>query len=136
MDKINAEDFSIAKANKKDFKKAVISRGNLTNEFTLEDIETHEAELAKNKRELEAQVRVTKAVIDNVDRNHAFVSKMSDEALSVASYLFEARQTLKKSEAQLKSVKATQKKYTEVRDMVMKKFGFVEANNSGDESSK
>ncbi len=136
MDKIKAEDFSIIKQNKKDFKKSLIARSNLTNEFTLEEIEVHEVELVKNKRELEAQIRVTTAVIDNVSRNHEYVSKMSDEALSVASYLFEARQTLQKSEGQLKSVKATQKKYKEVKDIVMKKFGFVESNILEDESAK
>lgn len=127
QNKIVAEDFKIKK-NNKDFKKAIIERSNLTNEFTLEEIEIHEAELNKNTRELEAQVRITTAVLKNVETNHPVISKMSDEALSVASYLFEARQTLKKSEAQLKSIKATKKKYGEVKNVIMQKFGFVESD--------
>lgn len=127
QNKIVAEDFKIKKSNK-EYKKSIIERHNLTNEFTLEDIETHEVELDKNERELVAQIRVTNAVLANVERNHPVISKMSDESLSVASYLFEARQTLQKSEAQLKAVKATKKKYKEVKDVVMKKFGFVESN--------
>lgn len=127
QNKIVAEDFKIKK-NNKDFKKAIIERLNLTNEFTIEEIEIHEAELNKNTRELEAQVRITTAVLKNIETNHPVISKMSDEALSVASYLFEARQTLQKSEAQLKSIKATKKKYSEVKGVIMKKFGFVESN--------
>ena len=122
--KLNPEDFSIAKSNK-DFKKAIISRSNLTNEFTLEDIEKHEAHLLKNERELVAQISLTKAVVGNVERNHKFVSKMSDEQLAVAAYLHENRALLAKSEGQLKDVRRAMKNYKEVTDTIYNKFGFV-----------
>lgn len=128
QDKIVAEDFKIKKQNNKNFKKAIIERSNLTNEFTLEDIETHEVELDKNERELTAQIRISTAAVANVERNHPFVAKMSDAQLSAAAYLAETKDILRRSEAQLKAVKATKKKYKEVKDVVMKKFGFVESN--------
>ena len=130
VNKIEAKDFNLKKENKKDFKKSIIERGNLTNEFTLEDIESHQVELDKAERELTAQIKVSTAVVGNVERNHSFVSKLSDEQLSAAAYLAETKEILRKSEAQLKGVKATKKKYKEVLEVVYKKFGFVENEQS------
>lgn len=136
QNKIIAEDFNLKKQDKKNFKKSIIERVNLTNEFTLEDIENHKAELDKMERELTAQIRVSNAAKENVERNHAFISKMSDEQLSVAHYLFETKDIIRKSEAKLKEVKATKKKYNEVLKVVMEKFGFVESNVMADEPGK
>lgn len=136
QNKIVAEDFNLKKEDKKNFKKSVIERVNLTNEFTLADLEAHQAELDKMERELTAQIRVSTAAKANVERNHPFVSKMSDEQLNTAHYLSETKEILAKAESKLKEVKATKKKYKEVVDTVMKKFGFVESNVMNDESSK
>lgn len=134
--KIVAEDFNLKKQDKKDYKKSIIERVNITNEFTLADIENHQADLDKMERELTAQIRVSNAAKENVERNHPFVSKMSDEQLNAAHYLFETKDIIRKSEAKLKEVKATQKKYKEVMDVVMSKFGFVKSNVMENESSK
>lgn len=133
VNKIIAEDFNIKKADKKNFKKSIIERSNLTNEFTIEDIENHKAELEKMERELNAQIRVSNAAKANVERNHPFVSKMSDVQLNAAHYLSETKELIRKSEAKLKEVKATKKKYDEVLKVVMTKFGFVESNILKDE---
>jgi hypothetical protein len=123
-EEIKAEDFSIAKENKKDFKKSVIRRGNLTNEFTLEDLESHQTQLNKMERELTSQIKLSNAVVDNVARNHPFVSKMSEEALNAAAYLFETQKVLKDAEKKLKEVKETKKKYAKVKEAVYTKFNF------------
>lgn len=136
QNKIKAEDFNLKKEDKKNFKKSIIERSNLTNEFTLADIENHKAELDKMERELTAQIRVSNAAKENVERNHTFISKLSDEQLGVAHYLFETKDIIRKSEAKLKEVKATKKKYNEVIKVVMEKFGFIESNILSDESAK
>ena len=136
QNKIIAEDFNLKKVNKKDYKQSIIERSNLTNEFTLADIENHKAELEKMQRELTAQIRVSNAAKENVERNHKFVSKMSDEQLSAAHYLLETKDIIRKSEAKLKEVRATKKKYDEVITVVMDKFGFVESNVLEDEPAK
>lgn len=128
FNKVSPEDFSIAKENKKDFKQSVIARSNLTNEFTIADIEKNQFDLDRLERELTAQVRVSTAAIDNVKRNHAFVSKMSDEQLAAASYLFETKELLQKSESNLKEVKAAKKNYKTILNAIYTKFGFVESN--------
>lgn len=127
-EKIKAEDFNLKKEDKKDFKKSIIERTNLTNEFTLADIETHRAELEKMERELTAQIRISTAAKENVERNHKFVSKMSDEQLNAAHYLWETKQIIRKSEIKLKEVKRTKKKYKEIESVIMDKFGFVASN--------
>lgn len=134
-DKINPDDFSIAKKNK-DFKKAIISRANLTNEFTISDIEKHQAQLDKMERELTAQVKLTTAVVNNIERNHPFVAKMSDEQLNAAAYLCENRHLLKESEQKLKDVKRAKKNYSEVLKTIYDKFGFVESDVLDNEPSK
>ena len=136
QNKIIAEDFNLKKVDKKDYKQSIIERHNLTNEFTLADIENHKAELEKMQRELTAQIRVSNAAKENVERNHKFVSKMSDEQLSAAHYLLETKDIIRKSEAKLKEVRATKKKYDEVITVVMDKFGFVESNVLEDEPAK
>lgn len=126
--KINEGDFSIAKENKKDFKKTVISRDNLTNEFTIESLEQHQSELQKSKQTIAAQLRLTDAVIGNVGRNHAHISKMSDEALATASYLYENKQIKLQAESKLKEIKAALKKYEDTLKVIYTKFGFTESN--------
>ena len=128
MSKIVAEDFNLKKENKKDFKKSVIERVNLTNEFTIEDIEKHQRDLDKMAREATAQIRVTKAAIGNVEKNHKFVSKMSDEQLNAAHYLWDAKVLLRDTEKKLKSVNETKKKYAQILSVIYGKFGFVESN--------
>jgi uncharacterized membrane protein YcgQ (UPF0703/DUF1980 family) len=136
MPKINAVDFSIDKINKKDFKQSVIKRSNLTNEFTLRDIETHLSQIEKMERELKAQVKLTTAVIDNIKKNHGFISKMSDEQLHTAAYLYENKTVLNEADKKLKEVSRTKKNYKEVIDTIYKKFGFVESNILKNESAK
>lgn len=125
--KIKAEDFELTKSNK-DFKKAVITRHNMTSDFTIADLEGDIANLDRLDRESNGQIRVSKAAIDNIERNHKFVSKMSDEQLAVAAYLYETKSVLRKAEKQAKEVKNAKKLYREMMKVVYEKFGFVESN--------
>lgn len=122
--KINEGDFSIKKENKKDYRETVISRSNLSNEFTIASLEDHQAKLEKNKKEIAAQIKLSQAVVENVAKNHLFVSKMSDEALATASYLYETKQVLAQAEAKLKEIKTTLKKYDDTLAVIYTKFGF------------
>jgi hypothetical protein len=128
MSKIIAEDFNLKKEDKKNFKKSIIERVNLTNEFTIEGIENHKTELEKASRELNGQIRVSKAVVENVERNHPLVASLTDEQLAAAHYLSETKEILAKSQAKLREVSKTQKKYEQVLSVIYRKFGFVESN--------
>lgn len=136
MTKINAEDFSIDKVNKKDFKQSVIKRSNLTNEFTLQDVEDHLSELERAEKELVSQIKLSTAVVGNVERNHPMVSKMSPEQLNAAAYLAETNKIISDSEKKLKGIRQTKKNYKEVIDTIYTKFGFVESNILENEPAK
>jgi len=128
MTKVNAEDFSIAKENKKNFKHSVIERSNLTSSFTIGELEEDLMKLGLQEKETTAQIKLSKAVIVNIGEHHKLVSKLSDEQLATAAYLYETKDVLKKSEQRLKDTKGAIKKYKDVIDVVYKKFGFVESN--------
>lgn len=123
--KINEGDFSIKKENKKDYRKTIINRHNLTNEFTIESIEDHQESLKKSQKEIVSQIGLTKAVVANIAKNHAYIGKMSDEALAIAAYLYENKKVLAQADAKLKEIKKTIKKYDETLDVIYTKFGFV-----------
>lgn len=133
--KIQAEDFSVVKGKTKDVNKTVIVRGNLTNEFTLGDIKDHQEELLRVEKELKSQISLSTAVVDNVERNHKLVSKLSPEQLSAAAYLFETKEILNKSEKKLKEVKATLKDYAAIEEIVYNKLGYVPVIDSKDETT-
>jgi hypothetical protein len=123
--KINADDFKLIKEDKKDFKNSRLERGNLKSEFTIAQLESDYTLLERGEREAKAQIKVSEAVVANVERNHPFVSKLSDEQLSVASYLFEAKQALRKAEKQVGGIKVDKKNYNNLLKVVYDKFGFV-----------
>lgn len=133
--KINADDFTIARPNTKDFKQSVISRSNLTNQFTLQSLEDHQKELTKSGETIAAQIKLTDAVIGNVVRNYPKIAKLTQEELATASYLFENFQLKANSEAKLKEVKTTIKKYNDTLSIIYTKFGFVESNILEDEKA-
>jgi len=122
--KINPEDFSISKENKRDFKLSVISRANLTNQFTLQSLEDHQAELTKAKSTIESQLKLTNAAIDNICRNHKTIAKLSEEDLATADYLYENKAVKTNAENKLKEIKVSLKKYEETLDVIYTKFNF------------
>lgn len=123
---VNPDHFEIAEKNE-NFKQAIIARSNLTNHFTIEKVEEQQEQLRKMERELEAQLTVTNAVLDNVKRNHPEIFALSDEMLAVASYLHENKVLLSESEGKLGEVKEHLSHYDDVLGVIYEKFGFVES---------
>lgn len=105
---------------------SVITRTNMTSDFTILELEGDLHNLDRMERESTGQIKVSKAAIANIERNHGFIAKMSDEQLKTAAYVHETRELLKKAEKTLKEVKDAKKLYKEMMDTVYKKFGFVE----------
>lgn len=134
---VKPEDFSIEEENE-DFRKSTIARSNLTNTFTLEDVEKHREELKKMKQQLESQIKVSGAVVDNVERNHDFVKDFSGEELTTLAYYKENLDVKKDAEDKLSDVEQSLDAYNEVIDVVYDKFGFVKSNikTDGQETDK
>lgn len=128
-DSINKEDF-ILKEENDDFKQSVIERQNVTTEFTLEDIENHQADLEKMRRELIGQMKVTQATVDNIERNHEFVNELSDEQKHHVWMYHENKTVLENAKQKLEQVEEQVERYKELLDVVYEKFGFVKSEEA------
>lgn len=126
MATLDPKNFSISKENKKDFKKSLIARSNLTNHFTLEEVEDDQKDLERTEREIKSQISLSTKALENVARNYPFTAKLSDEQLMTAAYVYETKSLLAKSEAKMKEIKNAKKKYKDVIALLYKKFNFVE----------
>jgi hypothetical protein len=135
MSKLDPKDFRIFKENKKDFKQTVIARDNLTNKFSIGELEKDLEKLEDLEKQMSAQVRLSTAAVGNVERNHPFVAKLSAEQLATAAYVHETKQTLQAAERKLKEIKNTKKQYKDVMSLLNTKFGFDKLAKK-DESAK
>lgn len=126
-EKLNPNDFVVATKDKKNPEKSVIERRNLTNTFTLEDVHGQYEYLTKMQRELEAQKKVAKAMMDNIVRNHDWVKEFSKQQLQTlcmyADNLVQYDETKKK----MKEVDEQIKKYDAVLEVVYSKVGYVKS---------
>jgi hypothetical protein len=130
LDNINPEDFILKEENKDYFKKSLIERQNVTTEFTLEDIEAHQADLKKMERELKAQFKVTGATIDNIERNHPFVKDFDKEQLHHIWMYHENKVLMENAEQKYEQVKEQLTAYKELLEVLYEKFGFVKSGEA------
>ena len=124
-DKINPNDFVIAEENKDNFKEAVIERQNVSNQFTIAAVEDHKRDLEKMERELEAQISLCEATVENIYRNHEWLKDIDEEKLHHAWMLKQNIDVIENSKPKLEQVDEQIALYDELLDVVHDKFGFV-----------
>lgn len=78
--------YSIKESNE-DPKKSLITKSGIEVDFTLESINTNKAYLDKRKKELEAELKVSQATMENIKRTHPHIADMKLEDLT-AAYLY------------------------------------------------
>ena len=120
----NPEDFKVAEENKKDFKLSVIERSNMTNSFTIKDIEESQKELQKMKKELESQKGLCEATCDNILRNHKKIGKLTAEEQHHTWMYFENKKVVDDAIAKLKEVDETLENYESISDIIYEVGGF------------
>lgn len=125
--KFKAEDFTLKSEDKKDFKKSTIQRDNISDEFTVAAVEENQRYLDKMYKEMDGQIKVSKAYIDNVSRNHPKILELSGEELAAAVMLVENSEVLKQAKEKMKEITLQQKEYKDLLKIIYKKFGFVES---------
>lgn len=128
MSQLKKEDLSIKEENKEDFKQTVIQRKNLTNEFTIADIERHLQTLEKLKTETEATLGVARAVVDNIDRNHPEIKKMPAKKRHHIHMWQEHHNQVKQYEPQLEAINEEIAKHKGYIDVIYDAFGFIKSN--------
>ena len=126
-DKTNPKDFELKEEDKENFKKSTIVRKNVETSFTLELIEEHQADLNKMKKELESQVSLCGATIENIERNHEWIKELDEEKLHHAWMYQENATVVKDAKAKLEQVEEQLAQYKDLLDTIYKKFGFVES---------
>jgi len=107
---------------------AVLERHNIVSEFSLQEVEDHKQDLLRAEKELDAQAKVCKATLDNIDRNHPKIKKMSKEEMHHVWMYKENLDVKEKAEDKLKLVREQLEQYNELIDMVYEKFGFVKTD--------
>ena len=122
LDKPKAEDFELKEENKEDVKASVIERHNIVTEFTVADVEDHKKDLQKMQTELNAQIKVCQATLDNIDRNHAFIADLSEEQMHHV-WMYQENVSLKENSAsKLEQVNEQIEAYQNIIDIVHDKF--------------
>jgi len=131
MSTLKKEDLSIKEENKENFKETVIERSNLTNQFTIADIEKHLAHLKKIKTEADATASVAQATVDNIERNHKeFLDTLTDEQKHTVHMWQEHQAQVKELEPQQAEIDEEVAKHEEYLDVIYNTFGFVKSEVS------
>jgi F0F1-type ATP synthase membrane subunit b/b' len=107
----------------KDPMQAVIAKHGQSIQFTLADIQQLEVTLKKQLKEAEAQAELEKAKMDNIERNHAFVKKLTDEQLFTAHMYAEAKARFTESDKLAKDIKKKFKNHDKEMSEVYKQTG-------------
>lgn len=111
------------KKNNKDYKKSVIEKQDVI-EFTIEDADRKQEQYKTYEREWDAQIRVCKATIYNVIRNHPMVEKMSEVERTAVKMYLDNKEILEQYEPKLKELKKVMKAYVAERKEILNTFGW------------
>lgn len=110
-----------------DYKLSVIEKSGIKGHFTLLDVETHEAKLNKMRSELKGQIILSKAQADNIERNHEFVLKLTEQDLFTAALYNETTSTLQDCAKKLDMVEAGLKEYEDEKNLILEALGLPKA---------
>ena len=128
MSQLNKDDFRI-KEEHDDYRQAVIARDNLTNEFTIADIEEQVKSFEKMQTEVRAKVGVAQATVDNIERNHGeLLDKLSNKEKHHVHMWKENLNLVKEHQPLLKQIEESLTHNREVLELLYDKFGFVKSD--------
>ena len=136
MPKLNKNDIELVEENNEDFRLSVISRKNLTNEFTIESIEKHLRTLEKLKIEAEGTIGLAKATRENVERNHPHVLDIPLEKIQVIWMWYEQKALETELQPKLDEVLEEIQINQDHLDVIYDKFGFIKSDVSKIENGK
>jgi uncharacterized protein YukE len=80
---------------KEDWRDTVIEKTNITSDFTIRQFEQNIERLQKTLKELEATHKLNLAMMENIERNHKFVKKLTDEEKNTVAMYWESQQIVK-----------------------------------------
>ncbi len=104
----------------KDSKEVIIEKSGITAQFTLNDIERHEAYLAKTLKELEGQLSIEDAKAQNIATNNTFLLKLSEKDLHAAKMYFESMAFISTAKPKIREIKDQIKSYKKEKEEIIK----------------
>lgn len=107
-----------------DYKEARILKTGLTAVFTINEIESSERSVEKRLKEVRGQLELERAKMANVERNHPFVLKMSEEDLFTAHLYMEAKAMVKGLEPEQTNLQTALTESAKEKDDIMRALGF------------
>jgi len=128
LNKFVPEDFELKKEDKKDFHQSIIRRNNLSNEFTMVDVEHAVVELEKLNKEATSQIGLSGNMMKNIKDNNKFINNLSEEQIHAVWMYFENAQIVAVAGNKQKEIRKQLITYKKLKDMIYHKFGFVESN--------
>lgn len=106
-----------------DPKHSIIEKSGLKAQYTLADIERNIEQVNRVITELDATLRIKKAVIENVERNHPFVKDLDEAGLKAASLYAEAQEYLKQIPIKLEEARNVLSNELKEQDQAKKLLG-------------
>lgn len=103
----------------------IIVKSGDTVEFSIGEIDVHEAYLKKAKKETDGQIGIQKATIENITRTHPHIVAMSQEDLTAAYLLREATGYLNIAEPKLIDIERQLVDYAAEKVEILKQTGIV-----------
>jgi len=77
--------------------------------FTMREVEKTQKINKDNKINIEAKMKMEKAKMDNIERNHEFVKEMSEQDLHTVYMYFEAKKIVEMAEAKIEEFEKNEK---------------------------
>lgn len=96
-----------------DIKDAVIEKTGHKIHFTMREVESTREQNRKTKEEIDAKVRIEKAKMKNIEKNHPFVKEMSEKDRNTVYMYYEAQQFVTMGEEKLKEFEENDKELQE-----------------------
>ena len=103
--------------------KTMIEKSDFTSEFRLEDVKAYIEKLKRSKQELEAQVSLEQAKIDNVKEYHAEVFDLPEEKKTAIVIVEKAKELKEVCEKKLEEIEVAFKQYREDLNEVKEQTG-------------
>lgn len=110
-----------------DYKETVIEKSGIKATFTLAQVEAHQRDLEKLRSELEAQIKVDDATMQNVAHFHPTVAEMSDEDLVSAAIYQHSKKMVLDCTTKLDEVNKQIEDYKNETNKIMTELGFEAA---------
>jgi hypothetical protein len=117
-----------------DYKDALIEKTGLRIHFTINDIDSDRALIAKQIKENKGQLVLEAAKIENITSFHPFVLDLTEEQLHTCALLYGCMERKTKAENNLVLLQKQDESYEIQRAAIMTKFGFVDPEPATEEA--